>query len=161
MSCPHVVVVAAILKDIHPDWFSEAIRSALTTIGVLLILHCLVSDTSPCVIPFCLLILFAYLAKLNNNMGTPITDSDKKIANPFQFGASHIQPSKTADPGLVYNASYDDYLLFLCRNNNNLLVPSFKCPNVIPSPSNLNYPSLVICKLKGSTTVTRTVTNVQ
>ncbi|KAL2484116.1 subtilase family protein [Forsythia ovata] len=132
MACPHVAAVAALLKAIHPDWSSAAIRSAIMT-----------------------------TAKITNNVGTQITNSQGNIATPFDYGAGHIQPSKADDPGLVYNASYNDYLLFLCSSSSgNLLDPSFKCPQNLPSPSDLNYPSLSIAHLQGSTTVKRTVTNV-
>lgn len=93
-------------------------------------------------------------------MGTQITDSLGNIATPFDYGSGHIQPSKAADPGLVYDASYDDYLLFLCSSTGNVLDPTFNCPLNLPSASDLNYPSLSIANLKGSTTVKRTVTNV-
>ncbi|KAL8468349.1 hypothetical protein ACS0TY_031538 [Phlomoides rotata] len=131
MSCPHVAAVAALLKAIHPDWSSAAIRSALMT-----------------------------TASITNNQGNPITNAAGTPANPFQYGAGHIQPSKASDPGLVYDASYTDYLLFLCSSTGNVLDPSFNCPTPVPSPSNLNYPSLAIANLKGSSTVMRTVTNV-
>ncbi|CAI9755188.1 unnamed protein product [Fraxinus pennsylvanica] len=130
MSCPHVAAVAALLKAIHPRWSSAAIRSAMMT-----------------------------TAKITNNMGKPITDSLGNIASPFEYGAGHVQPSKAADPGLVYDASYMDYLLFLCGSTRFLLDP-FECPRGLPSPSNLNYPSLAIANLKKVVTVNRTVTNV-
>ncbi|KAG8375738.1 hypothetical protein BUALT_Bualt10G0131600 [Buddleja alternifolia] len=131
MSCPHVAAVAALLKAIHPDWSSAAIRSALMT-----------------------------TAKQMNNLGEPITDALGNSSTPFEYGAGHIQPSRAADPGLVYDASYNDYLLFLCSSSGNLLDPSFNCPEVVPSSSDFNYPSLAIANLEGISTVTRTVTNV-
>ncbi|KAE9452456.1 hypothetical protein C3L33_15642, partial [Rhododendron williamsianum] len=131
MSCPHVGAAAALLKAVHPTWTSAAIRSALIT-----------------------------TAGLNNNMGKPITDAAGNPANPFQFGSGHLRPGKAADPGLVYDASYTDYLLFLCGNGVTNLDPSFKCPKSLPTSNNLNYPSLAISKLNGTMTVKRTVTNV-
>ena len=81
-------------------------------------------------------------------------------ATPFHYGSGHFQPAKAIDPGLVYDATYNDYLLFLCITGASKLDPSFQCPNPFPSPSNLNYPSLAITKLQGTVTVNRTVTNV-
>ncbi|KAL7243380.1 hypothetical protein ACSBR1_015722 [Camellia fascicularis] len=124
------VPVSALLKAIHPNWSSAVIRSALMT-----------------------------TATLNNNMGTPITDTAGNLANPFHYGSGHFQPANAADPGLVYDATYTDYLLFLCSTGYHL-DPLFKCPKHPPSPSNLNYPSLAIAKLKRTITVKRTVTNV-
>ncbi|XP_031100841.1 subtilisin-like protease SBT5.6 [Ipomoea triloba] len=130
MSCPHVSAVAALIKAIHPDWSSAAIRSALMT-----------------------------TATTNNVVGTPIVNATGYFATPFEYGAGHILPSKAADPGLVYNATYNDYLLFLCSRGIKL-DSSFKCPKKKLLPSNLNYPSLSIANLRGSMTVKRTVTNV-
>ncbi|KAF5947545.1 hypothetical protein HYC85_013502, partial [Camellia sinensis] len=90
-------------------------------------------------------------AGLNNNMGQPITDANGSPATPFHYGAGHFQPLKAEDPGLVYDTTYTDYFLFLPNNSTNKFVPS---------PSNLNYPSLAIAKLEGIMTVNRTVTNV-
>ncbi|PIN22592.1 Tripeptidyl-peptidase II [Handroanthus impetiginosus] len=131
MSCPHVSAVAALLKAIHPNWSSAAIRSAIMT-----------------------------TAKQTNNLGKPITDALLNPATPFEYGSGHIQPSRAADPGLVYDACYNDYLLFLCGSIRKSLDPSFPCPTVAPPPSALNYPSLSIANLRGTMTVTRNVTNV-
>lgn len=60
----------------------------------------------------------------------------------------------------MYDASYTDYLLFLCSSGIKSFDKSFKCPTIPPSTSNLNYPSLAIPKLSGTVTVKRTVTNV-
>ncbi|CAA0817765.1 subtilase family protein, partial [Striga hermonthica] len=130
MSTPHVAGALALLKAIHPDWSSAALRSALMT-----------------------------TADLIDNEGNPITDAYGKPADPFQYGSGHFNPTKAADPGLIYNASYTDYLLFLCSIGVHNL--SFtKCPKNPPHPFNLNYPSLAIPNLNGTVTVVRTVTNV-
>ncbi|KAG8385368.1 hypothetical protein BUALT_Bualt03G0035800 [Buddleja alternifolia] len=173
MSCPHVAAVAALLKAIHPDWSSAAIRSALMTTGIyytvrdIEILNVLfsslrhfqqlVSNFQPIYVFFFLIIV---AAKQMNNLGEPITDALGNSSTPFEYGAGHIQPSRAADPGLVYDASYNDYLLFLCSSSGNLLDPSFNCPEVVPLSSDFNYPSLAIANLEGISTVTRTVTNV-
>ncbi|XP_051124966.1 subtilisin-like protease SBT5.6 [Andrographis paniculata] len=132
MSCPHIGGASALLKAIHPDWSSAAIRSALVT-----------------------------SAGISNNLGKPITDASGNPADPFQFGSGHFRPTKAADPGLVYDASYADYLLYLCSiKNATNLDPLFICPKVLPSPNSLNYPSLAVPKLNGTLMVSRTVTNV-
>lgn len=106
-------------------------------------------------------ILTILAAKLTNNQGKPITDAEGYSSTPFQLGAGHIQPSVAADPGLVYDASYEDYLVYLCSiTGGNQLDGFFTCPNDVPPPSNLNYPSLAIAQVNGSVTVVRTVTNV-
>ncbi|CAI9087886.1 OLC1v1022075C1 [Oldenlandia corymbosa var. corymbosa] len=132
MSCPHVSGAAVLLKAIHPDWSSAAIRSAIMT-----------------------------TAALTNNKGHPITDASGNEADPFQFGAGHFRPTKAADPGLIYDASYEDYALYVCNfNNSKKVVPHFHCPKKPPSPGNLNYPSVAVPKLKGTVVIKRTVTNV-
>ncbi|XP_052182930.1 subtilisin-like protease SBT5.6 [Diospyros lotus] len=130
MACPHVSAVAALLKAIHPNWSSAAIRSAIMT-----------------------------TATLENNVGKPITDATGKQANPFNYGSGHFQPSKAADPGLVYDATYNDYIAFLCSSGYSSKI-SLPCPRNPPSPNDLNYPSVSISNLNGSMTVTRIVTNV-
>ncbi|EOY27864.1 Subtilase family protein, putative isoform 1 [Theobroma cacao] len=131
MACPHVSGAAALLKAIHPDWSVAAIRSALMT-----------------------------TARITNNLDQLIRDEVGNTATPFQYGAGHFQPIKAADPGLIYDASYDDYLLYLCSLGLNKLDSTFKCPEDPPSPVNLNYPSFAIPNLNGTVTITRTVTNV-
>jgi len=105
-------------------------------------------------------VLIHLAAGLKNNNGSMITDSDGNPADPFQFGGGHLQPMKAADPGLVYDASYTDYLVYLCSLKVKVPEPSFKCPQVVPKTNDLNHPSLAIAKLNGTITVTRTVTNV-
>ncbi|KAM7257707.1 hypothetical protein ACFE04_013448 [Oxalis oulophora] len=132
MASPHVAAVAALLRAAQPKWSSAAIRSALMT-----------------------------TAGLENNEHHMITDVNGTISNPFQYGSGHVMPIQASNPGLIYDASYKDYLLYLCSIKVKTLDTSFKCPN--PStftPVNLNYPSIAISKFNGSVSITRIVTNV-
>ncbi|KAI5670725.1 hypothetical protein M9H77_11089 [Catharanthus roseus] len=131
MSCPHVSAVAALLKALHPDWSTAAIRSAIMT-----------------------------SARVTNNMGKPITNAIGNISTPFEYGSGHIQPSKAVDPGLIYDTNYTDYLLYLCSRGYTNIDPDFQCPLRVPTPSNLNYPSISISSVTKAVTVTRSVTNV-
>ncbi|KAJ7550842.1 hypothetical protein O6H91_07G121000 [Diphasiastrum complanatum] len=136
MSCPHLAGVVALLKALHPTWSPAAIRSAIVT-----------------------------TASLLDNTGNPITDASQNIAGPFNYGAGQVNPNKAADPGLVYDASPIDYLLFLCGLNYTqtqlqTIAGTFVCPAVLPTTSDLNYPSITISNLTTKLTITRTVTNV-
>ena len=75
----------------------------------------------------------------------------------FRQGAGHVQPNKAADPGLVYDAGWIDWLGFLCGTGQ--LTASY-CPSIRIDPSDLNVASIAIGDLAGVQTVTRTVTNV-
>ncbi|XP_058101001.1 subtilisin-like protease SBT5.6 [Magnolia sinica] len=130
MSCPHVAAAAALLKAIYPYWTAAAIRSALMT-----------------------------TATVANNEGKLLTDAFGNVAGPFNYGSGHIRPTHASDPGLVYDASYTDYLLYLCSLGINV-DRSFKCPGYPISPTDLNHPSVAIPKLKGTLIVKRTVTSV-
>ncbi|XP_047175782.1 subtilisin-like protease SBT1.7 [Vigna umbellata] len=86
MSCPHVSGLAALLKGTHPEWSPAAIRSALMTTS--------------------------YRTYKN---GQTLKDVDNGLpATPFDFGAGHVDPVAAFDPGLVYDATVDDYLSFFC-----------------------------------------------
>lgn len=101
-------------------------------------------------------------AGTTDNTGKPLTDETGKPATPFAYGSGHFQPTKASDPGLVYDASYTDYVLHTCSlgETQDLKLP-YKCPNPLPEPYNLNYPSIQIHRLNGTKkTVRRTVTNV-
>jgi hypothetical protein len=128
MSSPHVAGLAALLKDLHPDWTPMMIKSALMTSAYDILDG---PDTNPLVI--------------------------------FRQGAGHVQPNSAADPGLVYNAGWNDWLAFLCGTTNG--VNPGTC-NTLASmgysldPSDLNVASIAIGDLPGIQTVTRKVTNV-
>ncbi|KAJ8761301.1 hypothetical protein K2173_001357 [Erythroxylum novogranatense] len=130
MATPHVAGAAALVRAVHPHWSSAAIKSALIT-----------------------------TAGIRNNLGNPITDQNGNLATPFEYGAGHFRPARASDPGLVYDSSFVDYVLYLC-NYGSSLIKGFRCPERRQPTNTLNYPSLAISKLSGSVTVKRTVTNV-
>lgn len=85
-------------------------------------------------------------------------------ADPFDYGAGHVDPNKAVRPGLTYNAGELDYLVASCGTETPLLTPG-DCALVesfgfSTSPADLNLPSIGIGGLPGSQTVTRTVTAV-
>jgi len=91
-----------------------------------------------------------------------------KVADAFDYGGGLVNLEKATDPGLVYDMDINDYIHYLCSqalytdkkvsaltgNVNN------KCPSSYSSILDLNVPSITIPDLKGTVTVTRTVTNV-
>ena len=78
-------------------------------------------------------------------------------ADPFAQGAGHVAPNTAADPGLVYDSGWNDWLGFLCGTGE--LQASY-CPAIGIDPSDLNLASIAIGALPGQQTVERTVTNV-
>ncbi len=69
-------------------------------------------------------------------------------------------------PGLVYDAGFNDYLGFLCDADPSLFTnPTATCAALAAAgfptdASDLNYPSIAVAQLAGTQTVTRTVTSV-
>jgi hypothetical protein len=81
----------------------------------------------------------------------------------FSQGAGHVQPNSAANPGLVYDSKYEDWIAFLCGTTDG--VPPALCSALARAgysldPSNFNVPSISIGALAGVQTVTRTVKNV-
>lgn len=88
-------------------------------------------------------------------------------ADPFDFGAGHLDPVPADNPGLTYDANVRDYYAFLCGQGEEGLVASFgdDCATLVADgfstdASQLNYPSIAIASLEDSETITRTVTDV-
>ncbi|MGK0370592.1 MAG: subtilisin family serine protease, partial [Glaciecola sp.] len=89
-------------------------------------------------------------------------------ADPFDFGAGHVDPVPAMNPGLTYNANFGDYLGFLCGQGEEGLVVSLteqSCAFVegqgfAVDASQLNYPSIAIGELIDTETISRTVTDV-
>uniref|UniRef100_A0ACD6A513 Uncharacterized protein n=1 Tax=Avena sativa TaxID=4498 RepID=A0ACD6A513_AVESA len=122
MSCPHISGVAALLKAAHPNWSPAAIKSALMT-------------TSYTV----------------DNTNSSIRDAAGSLpATPFAFGAGHVDPQKALSPGLVYDISTNDYVVFLCSldySETHIRVitkmSNISCPPK-SRPGDLNYPSFSV-----------------
>jgi hypothetical protein len=128
MAAPHVAGLAALLKDLHPDWTPMMIKSALMTSA---------SDV----------------------LDGPSTDP----LVIFGQGAGHVRPNSAADPGLVYNAGFNDWLAFLCGTTtgvNPSVCSRLSAAGYSLDPSDLNVASIAIGDLLGIQTITRKVTNV-
>ncbi|XVE79955.1 hypothetical protein DITRI_Ditri14bG0099000 [Diplodiscus trichospermus] len=144
MAAPHIAGIAALLKQKHPHWSPAALKSALMTTSTKL-----------------------------DRAGRPLqaqqyseTEAMKLVtATPFDYGSGHVNPRAALDPGLIFDAGYEDYLGFLCTTPG-IDIHEIKnytnspCNNTMGHPSNLNTPSITISHLVGTQTVTRTVTNV-
>ncbi|KAL8464069.1 hypothetical protein ACS0TY_033841 [Phlomoides rotata] len=140
MSCPHISGLAALLKAAHPEWSPSAIKSALMT-------------TSYTV----------------DNANSPLRDAaDYSISNAWAYGAGHVDPHKALSPGLVYDATPEDYIAFLCSLDYTLDMiqivvkrPNITCARKFRDPGQLNYPSFSIVFGKSRVVrYTRELTNV-
>ncbi|XP_060178310.1 subtilisin-like protease SBT3 [Lycium barbarum] len=143
MATPHIAGIAAMLKGTYPDWSPTAIRSAMM------------------------------------NSANPLDNTEKPIktvygntdATSLNMGAGLVDPNRAVDPGLIYDATPQDYVNLLCSMN--LTKEQFKtiarssakhnCSN--PS-DDINYPSFIaLFSSNGNYTwleqkFRRTVTNV-
>ena len=129
------------------DFYSGTSMSSPHIAGIAALIMQSHPDWSPMMIKSALMTT----ASTETNMGNPV------FGNPFVFGAGQVVPNSAYDPGLVYDASWNDWLGFLCGTGQ--LQASY-CPAIGIDPSDLNYPSIAIGALAGEQTVVRTVTNV-
>lgn len=141
MSCPHISGLAALLKAAHPEWSPSAIKSALMT-----------------------------TAYTQDNTNSPLRDASVgEFSNPWAHGSGHVDPQKALSPGLVYDASTDEYIAFLCSmdytvDQVNAIVkrPNVTCSRRYSDPGALNYPSfsVVFERRKRVVRYSRELTNV-
>ncbi|PIN12410.1 Tripeptidyl-peptidase II [Handroanthus impetiginosus] len=123
MSCPHVSGLAALVKAAHPEWSPAAVRSALMTT--------------------------AYSRYKN---GEKIQDLATGMpSTPFDYGAGHVDPVSALDPGLVYDATVEDYMDFLCaiRYSSSMIKimtkQEYSCKaDKKYTVADLNYPSFAV-----------------
>jgi subtilisin family serine protease len=81
----------------------------------------------------------------------------------FRQGAGHVAPNRAANPGLVYDAGWNEWLAFLCGNSS--AVGAATCNALTGAgystdASDMNVASIAIGDLAGIQTVKRTVRNV-
>ncbi|KAM7477767.1 hypothetical protein LguiA_025980 [Lonicera macranthoides] len=144
MAAPHIAGIAALVKQKHPHWSPAAIKSALMTTSTTL-------DRGE--------------RPLQAQIYTGSETMRLVRATPFDYGSGHVNPRAALDPGLIFDAGYQDYLGFLCTTpgidareiHNYTNTP---CNYTLGHPWNLNSPSITIAHLVRTQIVTRTVTNV-
>ncbi|KAK2975515.1 hypothetical protein RJ640_009144 [Escallonia rubra] len=140
MSCPHISGLAALLKAVHPDWSTSAIKSALMTTAYTL-----------------------------DNTKSPLRDAaGGAFSTPWAHGSGHVDLHKALSPGLVYDISTEDYIAFLCSLEYTapqvqIIVkrPNVTCSRRLANPGQLNYPSFSVLFVKSRVVrYTRELTNV-
>jgi len=94
-----------------------------------------------------------------------LTGSDgETAAMPFDYGAGHIVPNDSVDPGLVYDVSADEYDAYACGIASPGITTE-RCGELNAAGysfagADLNQPSIAIARLANERTVRRSVTNV-
>ncbi|GMH01400.1 hypothetical protein Nepgr_003239 [Nepenthes gracilis] len=144
MAAPHVAGLAALVKQKFPSFSTSAIGSALST-----------------------------TASLHDKNGGPVMaqhaygypDTYQSPATSFDMGSGFVNATAALDPGLIFDSSYEDYVLFLCGINGSAAVvlnyTGLNCGvSSTMNGADLNFPSITIAKLKQTRVVRRTVTNV-
>jgi subtilisin family serine protease len=93
--------------------------------------------------------------------GTPAPNTNPVLI--FRQGAGHANPNSAADPGLVYNSGWNDWLAFICATQPQGLDATCNAlwgMGYSKDASDLNLASIAIGDMAGAQTVKRTVTNV-
>ncbi|CAM6105274.1 unnamed protein product [Calypogeia fissa] len=145
MATPHIAGVAAVLKQQNPTWGPAILNSALST-----------------------------TASIFNPDGSPLQaqqlsfggQSDNILGTPFDYGSGAVNATAALDPGIVFQAGYDDYIRFICATPG---VSYDSVRNLTGStcnssagylPTDLNTPSITVAQLNGTRSFTRTVMSI-
>ncbi|KAF6168114.1 hypothetical protein GIB67_011499 [Kingdonia uniflora] len=139
LACPHASGMVALLKGEHADWSPADIRSAMMT-------------------------------TVNPLDGTNNQILDVEFSRPamgLDMGAGQIDPNKALNPGLINDASVQDYVNYICSLNFTrkqfLTIVRSSSYNCLNPSSLMNYPT-IIASFSDTTPTTqefkRTVTNV-
>ncbi|KAH7365784.1 hypothetical protein KP509_18G046100 [Ceratopteris richardii] len=142
MAAPHVAGIAALVKQKNPSMSPAAIGSALTTTAST------VDETG-----------FPLLAQQPSyNVSLPLGP-----ASPFDFGGGEVNPTAAIDPGLVFDADFEDYVGFLCsiQGGEMEVMKSTRMDSCLRAEgSQLNQPSITVADLRTPRLVRRWVTPV-
>nr|CAD1843734.1 unnamed protein product [Ananas comosus var. bracteatus] len=119
----HVAGIVALLRNSHPQWSPDMLKSAVMT-----------------------------SADGLNRDGSPITDeSDGAAASLFAVGAGHVNASLANNPGLVYELHSHRYVRYLCglgytdQQVQVITQHQVKCSKTHETePEDLNYPSISV-----------------
>jgi subtilisin family serine protease len=93
--------------------------------------------------------------------GTPAPNTNPLLI--FRQGAGHVAPNSAANPGLVYDSSFNDWLAVICAAQPaglDALCGQLWSAGYSKNTSDFNSASIAIGDLAGVETVTRKVTNV-
>uniref|UniRef100_A0A0E0HUX5 Subtilisin-like protease n=2 Tax=Oryza nivara TaxID=4536 RepID=A0A0E0HUX5_ORYNI len=147
MAAPHIAGIAALIKQKNPKWSPSAIKSALMTTS-----NTLDKGSHP----------------LRAQQYSTSEIMTLTRATPFDYGSGAVNPKAALDPGLVLDATHQDYISFLCsipdvEHSEVSNITGSTCSSsskVQQRPYDLNIPSITISQLRGTQTVKRTVTSV-
>lgn len=93
-----------------------------------------------------------------------VTQDGEFLANPFDMGSGHVDANEALAPGLVYEASYEDFRAYLCGTET-AVVSATECAMLeaagySSSARQVNLPSIGITELIPGDEVVRRLTNI-